>query len=401
MVLEVGGLTVTEAGHPRPVLEDVSFSVRAGEILGIGGLMGSGRTELLMHLVGGYGQRSAGRVRLAGEALAEISPAQAIGRGMYLVSEDRKHYGAVLGQSIRFNLSLSALRRLTRGGLIDGHAEVDACQGYFARLWVKAPDLETQAGSLSGSNQQKVVLGQGSDDPAAGGLPRRADPRHRRRGAARDLRADEPPDRRRHGGGDGVERAAGADGNERPAVDPEPGAHRRFFRGRRGLSGRGDGGGDGLPLMIRKSLSYRDLSLAGALLAITLFFPLHPRGGMFLTAQNLSNLSIEFAITATLALAMFLVLLPGMIDLSVGSGVGMIGGIACVLVTFHHWPAPAAMLAGFAVAAVVWAAMGTLIARQNVPAFIITTLGGLLVFQGGPLADHRELDRAGGSRWLG
>ena len=133
--------------------------------------------------------------------------------------------------------------------------------------------------------------------------------------------------------------------------------------------------------MKTKSLSYRDLSLAGALLAITAFFPLHPEGGAFLSPQNLSNLSIEFAITATLALGMLLVLLPGMIDLSVGSGVGMLGGLACVLLTFHGWGAAWAMLAAFAVAAVVWTSMGTLIVRQNVPAFIIT-LGGLLVFQG-------------------
>lgn len=132
---------------------------------------------------------------------------------------------------------------------------------------------------------------------------------------------------------------------------------------------------------MQKSISYRDLTMAGALLAITMFFPLHPKGGMFLSAQNLSNLSIEFAVTATLALGMFLVLLPGMIDLSVGSGVGMVGGLVAVLVTWHQWPAPLAMAAGFAVAAVIWSLMGTLIIRQNVPAFIIT-LGGLLVFQG-------------------
>ena len=159
VVLEVRGLSVTAPGHPRPILQEVSFRVCAGEILGIGGLMGSGRTELLMHLIGAYGQRSAGQVLLSGEAQATISPVQAIQRGMYLVSEDRKRYGAVLEQPIRFNLSLSTLRRLTHVGLIDGHAEVDACQGYFDRLGVKAPSLETAAGSLSGGNQQKVVLG--------------------------------------------------------------------------------------------------------------------------------------------------------------------------------------------------------------------------------------------------
>lgn len=159
VVLEVGSLRVTAPGHPGPVLDGVGFEVRAGEILGVGGLMGSGRTELLMHLIGGYGRRTAGRVRLGGEDLGEVTPAEAIRRGMYLVSEDRKRYGAVLSQPIRFNLSLSALRGLTRGGLIDGHAEVDACQGLFDRLGVKAPGLETPAGSLSGGNQQKVVLG--------------------------------------------------------------------------------------------------------------------------------------------------------------------------------------------------------------------------------------------------
>ena len=168
VVLETSGLTVTAPGHPRPILEDVSFHVRAGEIVGLGGLMGSGRTELLMHLIGSFGQRAAGDVRLDGEALPAVSPAQAIRRGMYLVSEDRKRYGAVLSQSIRFNLSLSALRRLiyrwrpfraTQLSLIDGHAEVDACQGTFDRLGVRAPGLETPAGSLSGGNQQKVVLG--------------------------------------------------------------------------------------------------------------------------------------------------------------------------------------------------------------------------------------------------
>ena len=92
-------------------------------------------------------------------------------------------------------------------------------------------------------------------------------------------------------------------------------------------------------------------------------------------------LSIELAVTATLALGMLLVLLPGMIDLSVGSGVGLIGGIASVLVFEHQIPAPLAMGVGFAFAILVWSLMGKLIVRQRIPAFIIT-LGGLLVFKG-------------------
>ncbi|MGH7491504.1 MAG: sugar ABC transporter permease [bacterium] len=101
----------------------------------------------------------------------------------------------------------------------------------------------------------------------------------------------------------------------------------------------------------------------------------------FLSARNLSLLSIELAVTATLALGMLLVLLPGMIDLSVGSGVGLIGGIASVLVFKHHLPSSLAMLIGLVFGLVVWSLMGRLIITQRIPAFIIT-LGGLLVFKG-------------------
>lgn len=130
------------------------------------------------------------------------------------------------------------------------------------------------------------------------------------------------------------------------------------------------------------------MALGAALVLITLFFTL--MNPTFVSPQNLSNLSIELAVTATLALGMLLVLLPGMIDLSVGSGVGMLGGIAAVLVIKPAYligfeiaglPAPAALLITFALALLIWGLMGTLIIRQQMPAFIIT-LGGLLIFQG-------------------
>ena len=128
-------------------------------------------------------------------------------------------------------------------------------------------------------------------------------------------------------------------------------------------------------------LSLRDFSLALALLAICVFFAVRVPGWSFLSARNLSLLMIDFSITATLAIGMLLVILPGHIDLSAGSGLGLIGGIAAVLVTQGHWSAPLAMLAGLAVALALWWAMGNLIVRQRIPAFIIT-LGGLLVFKG-------------------
>ena len=121
-----------------------------------------------------------------------------------------------------------------------------------------------------------------------------------------------------------------------------------------------------------------------------MFRILHPK---FLSPENLTNLSIELAITATLALGMYLVLLLGMIDLSVGSGVGMLGGIAAVLImkpwyifggeagSLTGWPAWGAMLVTLAFALIVWAFMGWIIAVQKVPAFMMT-LAGLLVFNG-------------------
>lgn len=101
----------------------------------------------------------------------------------------------------------------------------------------------------------------------------------------------------------------------------------------------------------------------------------------FLGSRNLANLAIELSLTAVLALGMLLIILPGHIDLSVGSGAGLIGGAAAVLIFNYGWPAPAAMALVTIAALVLWMAMGTLIVTQRVPAFIVT-LGGMLVFRG-------------------
>jgi D-xylose transport system permease protein len=123
----------------------------------------------------------------------------------------------------------------------------------------------------------------------------------------------------------------------------------------------------------------RDLSPVIALALIWgVFAALSPH---FLTPRNLSMLMIELSTTALLALGMFLIILPGHIDLSAGSGVGLIGGIASVLIIQHAWPAPLALLAAFLVAMAIWMSMGSVIVKQKMPAFIIT-LGGLLVFKG-------------------
>jgi D-xylose transport system permease protein len=130
---------------------------------------------------------------------------------------------------------------------------------------------------------------------------------------------------------------------------------------------------------MKARLQFQALTMPFALIAICAFFAV--REPAFLGPRNLTQLIVEFSITGTLALGMFMILLTGQIDLSVGSGVGLIGGIAAVLVFQQGWPAALAMAAAFAIALVLWTLMGALIVRQRIPSFIIT-LGGLLIFKG-------------------
>lgn len=123
----------------------------------------------------------------------------------------------------------------------------------------------------------------------------------------------------------------------------------------------------------------RDFSMLIALIVIALCF--QAADPAFLSARNLSQLSIEVAATAVLALGMLLIIVPGHIDLSVGSGLGLMGGVAAVLVVQQDVPAPAALLLSILLSVGLYAAMGALIVREKIPSFIIT-LGGLLVFKG-------------------
>ncbi len=158
-ILRVRDLTVA---HPRtrlPVLHGISFQVSPGEVLGIGGLMGAGRSELLMNLFGAWGTRVAGDVELGGEPLPDEKPEQLIRRGLVLVSEDRRRYGLVLGQTINFNLSLSSIGTLAPRGFINAGREFQENGKLFTSLRVKARSLDAEVGKLSGGNQQKVVIG--------------------------------------------------------------------------------------------------------------------------------------------------------------------------------------------------------------------------------------------------
>ncbi|MGD0769530.1 MAG: sugar ABC transporter ATP-binding protein [Tepidisphaeraceae bacterium] len=136
---------------------DVSFDVKAGEIVGFAGLVGAGRSEIAK-AVFGLDRRAVGKITFESKPLALGSVRRAMRRGIALVPEDRKHQGLVLKMGGRQNFSLAMLRRFRRMGIIDQRAERNAAQTFFDRLNVKTPSLETPVAGLSGGNQQKIAL---------------------------------------------------------------------------------------------------------------------------------------------------------------------------------------------------------------------------------------------------
>jgi len=142
----------------RRRIEGVTLSVRAGEILGIGGLQGSGASELLMGLFGGFGRRASGKVFLNGRPVRFASPRHAIDSGVALLTNDRKATGLVLSMSVVANTVLPSLRNLSRSGWRRFAAERAATDEMARTLGLRAASWETEVGSLSGGNQQKVAL---------------------------------------------------------------------------------------------------------------------------------------------------------------------------------------------------------------------------------------------------
>jgi D-xylose transport system ATP-binding protein len=142
----------------REVVRGVTFNLREGEILGIAGLMGSGRTELVMTLFGEYGKITDGTVKLEGQEISVSNSREAMLAGVSLVPEDRKRHGLVLMQSVLKNISLPNLDQFASWLRIDDLAELDASLKFAKSLEIKAPSLHVQCDSLSGGNQQKVVI---------------------------------------------------------------------------------------------------------------------------------------------------------------------------------------------------------------------------------------------------
>jgi len=148
-------LRVEHLGAGR--LRDINFTVTRGEIFGIAGLVGAGRSELA-HVIFGASPREMGAVYLENEEFNPSSPREAIEAGVGLLTEDRNRYGLLMQMNVRENISLSRIRDLLRGFRIDKTKEEKAAQGFVDQLKIKTPSLEVGVETLSGGNRQKVVL---------------------------------------------------------------------------------------------------------------------------------------------------------------------------------------------------------------------------------------------------
>jgi ribose transport system ATP-binding protein len=138
-------------------VENISFSVRKGEILGIAGLVGSGRTELIRAIYGAD-RREKGRVLINGKPVTINSPKDAIELGIGLIPEDRKHQGCFLDMDIKWNISIVNIKNISKGMVVDSGMETETAEKYKDILEIKTPTLSQRLRNLSGGNQQKVVI---------------------------------------------------------------------------------------------------------------------------------------------------------------------------------------------------------------------------------------------------
>ncbi|WP_265515757.1 multiple monosaccharide ABC transporter ATP-binding protein [Nitratireductor luteus] len=159
-LLEVSDWNVTHPDHSdRQVIRNVSFKVSAGEVVGIAGLMGSGRTELAMSIFGrSYGNNIRGSVKLRGKEIDVSTVGRAIDSGLAYVTEDRKALGLVLEEDILRNTTLANLARVSKNGVINDAEERKVSESYRAALGIRTPSVFQKVMNLSGGNQQKVVL---------------------------------------------------------------------------------------------------------------------------------------------------------------------------------------------------------------------------------------------------
>ena len=157
--VKIGDVSMDPLYSERKVVDNVSFKVHKGEVVGISGLMGAGRTELAMSIFGkSYGTKISGQVFMNGKEVKLNTVQEAIDNKLAYVTEDRKGNGLILSKSIKMNTSLANMKGISNGKVIDADKEYAIAEEYRKKLKTKCPSVEQNVGNLSGGNQQKVLL---------------------------------------------------------------------------------------------------------------------------------------------------------------------------------------------------------------------------------------------------
>ena len=395
-VLEVEGLSRDGA------FADVSFAVRAGEVLGLGGLVGSGRTEIARVLFG-IDQPTAGRVKLAGAPMSFADPSAAMAAGVAYVSEDRLGQSLILDFPILGNASLPVVGSATVAGLVMRRQELALVEPHLRRLRLKFRSFDQPVKTLSGGNQQKVVLSKWLatrprllilDEPTQGiDVQSKAEVHEMigelaQQGLAIILISSELPElvgmcdrmvvlreghvTARFGRGDvDQERVI------RAATDVDSASRAHAATAGSPPEARS---ADATAPPSRRVTGRREVGLACAIAAIALpLIALNPR---MVGGENLTAVAMDAALLLIVAMAQMLVLLTRNIDLSVASVIGL---AAYGAASFMHSFPDAPVLAGVAVACAIGLACGAVngavVTFGRVPA-IVVTLGTLAVFRG-------------------
>lgn len=405
---ELGGVVLQLEGlGRRGVFEDISISVRAGEVVGLAGLVGSGRSEVA-RAVFGVEPADAGQIRIDGEPYRGRTPADAMAAGVAYVSEDRRGQSLVEEFSILDNAVLPVVDRATTAGLVDDDKTVRLVADPLQRMRLRFESVTQPASSLSGGNQQKVVLAkwlatnprllildeptQGVDIGAKAEVHRIIDELAQSGLAIVVISSDMPEligscdriyvmNRGRIAAeftGDEIDpiaigRAATTSvepttaGEEPPAVEPGD-----------ALSG---GRPSSVVTAVRARLAGRpELALAAALLL--LIVPLSALNPNFYSVNNLQDVADYSSIVGLVCLGEMLVILTRNIDLSVASTVGLSAYVAAVLMRdVSGTPVVVAVLVGLAVGALCGALNGLLVGYGRIPS-IVVTLGTLAMYRG-------------------
>ena len=398
VVLEIGGLSREGA------FKDISFELRAGEILGLGGLVGSGRTEVARVLFG-IDRPSGGRISVAGREMAFADPPAAMAAGIAYVSEDRLGQSLVMDFPILSNASLPVIGKATMAGLVMRRSELSLVEPHLKRLRLKFSSFDQPVKTLSGGNQQKVVLSKWLatnprvlilDEPTQGiDVQSKAEVHSMiaelaQQGLAIILISSELPElvgmcdriivlregrqtahfARGEANQERVIRAATDADHDAPATVPTIAAEDAASDAR----GEASGG------VLRRIVSRREFGLACAVAVVALPVTLlNPR---MLSSDNLTAIAMDAALLMIVAMAQMLVLLTRNIDLSVASVIGL---AAYGAASFMHSHPDSPVLAGVAVASAIGLSCGLVnglvVTFGGVPA-IVVTLGTLAVFRG-------------------